>query len=87
MRLVIFYIIVYGLMAIPLPSYFEHPKRITRHMHFLSYRQIHTAANYYKFSFFPMSIVLWNSLSEFVVILSDLDSFKQAVSKINHSFP
>ena len=29
-----------------------------------------------------MSIVLWNRLPEDVVLLSDLDSFKQAVSKI-----
>ena len=82
-----FYKIVYGLVAIQLPSYIEHPMKITRHMHSLSYRQIHTAANYYQFSFFPMSIVLWNRLPKDVVLLSDLDSFKQAVSKITHSFP
>ena len=75
-RLIMFYKIVYGLVAIQLPSYFERPLRITRHMHSLSYRQIHTAANYYQVSFFPMSIVLWNRLPEDVVLLSDLDSFK-----------
>ena len=84
---IMFYKIVYGLVAIQLPSYLEHPMKITRHMHSLSYRQIHTAANYYQFSFFPMSIVLWNRLPKDVVLLSDLDSFKQAVTKITHSFP
>ena len=74
-RLIMFYKIVYGLVAIQLPSSIEHPMKITRHMHSLSYRQIHTAANYYQFSFFPMSIVLWNRLPEDVVKLSDLDSF------------
>ena len=85
-RLIMFYKIVYGLVAIQLPSYLEHPTKITHHMHSLSYRQIHTAANYYQFSFFPMSIVLWNRLPEDVILLSDLDSFKQAASKITHSF-
>ena len=37
--LAMFYKIVYGL----LPSYFEHPEVYTRHMHSLSYRQIHTS--------------------------------------------
>ena len=86
-RLIMFYKIVYGLVAIQLPSYLEHPMKITHHMHSLSYRQIHTAANYYQFSFFFVSIVLWNRLPEDVVLLSDLDSFKRAVSKITHSFP
>ena len=79
-RLIMFYKIVYGLVAIQLPSYLEHPTKITHHMHSLSYRQIHTAANYYRFSFFLMSIVLWNRLPEDVILLSDLDSFKQAAS-------
>ena len=34
--LAMFYKIVYGLVAIPLPSYFEHPEVYTRHMHSLS---------------------------------------------------
>ena len=49
-----FYMLVYGLVAaIPVPSYFEQPKRYTRHMHPLLFRQIHTYVCYYKYSFFP----------------------------------
>ena len=59
-RLTMFYKIVYGLVAIPLPSYFVRPEVYTRHMHSLSYRQIHTSVCYYQYSFFPMSVVLWN---------------------------
>ena len=33
----------------------------TCHMHPLSFRQIHTSVCYYKYSFFPMTIVLWNN--------------------------
>ena len=41
-RLIMFYKIVYGHVAIQMPTYFEQPQRFTRHMHPLSYRQIHT---------------------------------------------
>ena len=58
-----------------------------RHMHSLSYRQIHTSVCYYKYSFFPISIVLWNKLPADLVLVSDLDSFKTGVSKINHTQP
>ena len=62
-RLAMFYKIVYGLVAILLPSYFMCPEVYTRHMHSLSYRQIHTSVCYYQYSFFPMSVVLWNITS------------------------
>ena len=86
-RLTMFYKIVYGLVAIPLPSYFVRPEVYTRHMHSLSYRQIHTSVCYYQYSFFPMSVVLWNKLPADLVLVSDLDSFKTGVSKINHVHP
>ena len=54
-------------------------------MHSLSYRQIHTSVCYYKYSFFPISIVLWNKLPADLVLVSDFDSFKTGVSKINHT--
>ena len=51
-RLLMFYKIVYGLVAIPVPSYFERPEVYTRHTHPLAYRQIHTSVCYYQYSFF-----------------------------------
>ena len=42
-RLTMFYKIVYSLVAIPLPSYFVRAEVYTRHMHSLSYGQIHTS--------------------------------------------
>ena len=83
-RLTMFYKIVYGLITIPLPSYFVHPELYTHHTHSLSYRQIHTSTRYYQYSFFPMTVVLWNKLPADLVLVSDLDSFKAGVSKINH---
>ena len=86
-RLAMFYKTVYGLVAIPLPSYFEHPEVYTRHMHSLSYRQIRTSVCYYKYSFFPISIVLSKKLPADLVLVSNLDSLKTGVSEINHTQP
>ena len=52
-RLLMFYKIVYGLVAIPVPSYFERPEVYTRHTHPLAYIQIHTSVCYYQYSFMP----------------------------------
>ena len=58
---------------------FEQPMRITHHMHPLSYRQIHTTASYYKFSFFPSSVVTWNNLPAITVMQPELKGFKQSL--------
>ncbi|KAH3693397.1 hypothetical protein DPMN_080829 [Dreissena polymorpha] len=46
-------------------------------MHPLSFRQVHTSANYFKYSFFPYTIVLWNGLPASVVQQADLEGYKQ----------
>ena len=78
-----FYKIQYGLVAVPMPSYFERPKKITCHSvnNPLSFRQVYASADYYR------PVVLWNRLPVDIVLLSDLDSFKREVSKINHLRP
>ena len=78
------YEIVHGLVAIPLPSYFEQPARMTRHSHPLVLRQIHTTANYCKYSFFPMAVVYWNSIPSSVVTLPTLNQFSAAVWSLDH---
>ena len=90
-RLVMFYKIQYGLVAVQMPSYFERPKRITRHSQYnpLGFRQVFARTDYYRCSFYPMTIVLWNRLPSEIVLLpeADLDSFKREVSNINYSMP
>ena len=54
------YKIINGYVAIPLPPYFQQPTRMTRHSHLLALRQIHTSFNFYKYSFFPLTVVQWN---------------------------
>ena len=73
-----FYKIQYGLVAVSMPSYFESPTRITRHMHSLSFRQVHVFfLTIIGFRFFPMTVVLWNRLPEDLVVLGDLDFFQE----------
>ena len=79
-----FFKIVHGLVAIPLPSYFEQPSRMTRHSHPLALCQIHTSVNYYKYSFFPAAVVYWNKLPCSVVTLPTLDQFSVAVRSLDH---
>ena len=81
-----FYKIQYGLVEVPMSSYFERPKNITRHSlnNPISFRQVYASADYYRFSFFPMTVVLWNRFPVDIVFLRDLDSFKGEMSKINH---
>lgn len=87
-RLCIFYKIVYGLVAVPLPEYI-HPVNISslRHCHSMAFRQLHTSRDYYKYSFFPLAIVQWNALPETAVCSPDLESFKVAVSELQHTRP
>ena len=88
-RLCLFYKIVHGLVAVPLPPYVVHTLVFTRHSasHPLAFRQIYTVADYYKYSFFPLAIVQWNRLPPSIALLPDIDSFRLAVSSLTHSKP
>ena len=84
-RIAMFYKIVYGLVVIPVLSYFERPTVQTPHYP-LAYRQIHSSVFYY-YSFFPMTIIIWNKLPADLVLDSDLTSFKsiESVRSTTHS--
>ena len=87
-RLCLFYKIIYGLVAIDLPPYVEHPARTSRkNSHPLVYRQIHTGADYYNYSFYPLAIVQWNRLSSKIALLSTFEPLKRAVCTISHPMP
>ena len=80
--LVLFYKIVYGYVALPLPSYVIPHPRASRTSHPLAYRQISTRTHYYKYSFYPLTVVQWNSLPASIATLTDLNSFKRAVCQV-----
>ena len=86
-KVIMMFKIIHGLVAIPVPPYFEQPMRSTRHSHPLALRQIHTTANYYKFAFFPSTVVYWNQLPAQIVLLPTLDQFSVAVRAHNHHIP
>ena len=81
---IMIYKIVHGSVTIPLPSYFEQPTRMTCHSHPHALRQIHTTANYYKYSFFPMAVVYWNSIFSSVLTLPTLNQLSAAVQSLDH---
>ena len=78
-----------GLVAVPMASYFECRKKITRHSHNnpLSFRQVYTSADYYRCSVYPKTIALWNKLPTEAVLLTYLDYFKRELKKINYLMP
>ena len=45
--------------------------------------QIYAGTNYYKFSFFPMLVPLWNALPSKVVSVTYLEDFKESLSQIH----
>ena len=85
-RLIMFFKIYHNIVAINLPDYIYKPDRLTRHMHPLTLRQIQVSSDYHKWSFFPHTITLWNSLPHNVATLpkTKLDQFKRAVGNIQY---
>ena len=75
--------IYHDIVAVPMPSYFEHRSRFTRNMH---QRTLFLLTKLQVFLFSKESF-LWNGLPTSIVGLDDLDSFKREVSKLNYSWP
>ena len=86
-RLCIFYKIVYGLVAIPLLECIQPNLRVSRNCQSMTFRQVQTFRNFYKYSLFPLGIVQWNTLPETVAYLPTLDAFKDADGRLHPSRP
>ena len=86
-RVVLLYKITYQLVAIQMPPHFLKTTRTSLRNHSLHYHPIYTNRDYYKFSFFPRTVVFWNHLPNSIVNIKDLDAFKDAVSKVPHFNP
>ena len=70
--------ITYDLVAIPANT------RQSRHNHQLAYRQIPTLKDYYKYTFFPRTIVHWNALPFYIPVLPTVAQFSHAVCQVVH---
>ena len=86
-RLCLFYKVVHGLVAVPLPDYIQYSNRVSRYCHSMTFRQVSTSTDYYIYSFFPLAIVQWNALPQSVACSQSLEVFKTAVCKLQHSRP
>ena len=78
-RLCLFYKIVNGLVAVLLPYYMQPTHMTSRYCHSMTFRQIHTGKDYYKYSCFSLAIVQWNALPANVAVVPSLETFKAAV--------
>jgi hypothetical protein len=61
-RLIFFYKVIHHLVAIPYSNLLIPVDTRTRHTNPNSFRHIQTSKDYYKYSYFPRSITLWNQL-------------------------
>ena len=86
-RLCLFYKIIYGLVAIDMPSYVVHPLRTLRNSNTIGFRQIQTTVDYFKYSFYLLLIVQWYRLPAHIALLPTFDSFKRAMCTVSHPMP
>jgi hypothetical protein len=75
-RVTMLYKITHNLVAVDPNLYLvKQPIMHTRNSNILQYQLFNTRTNYFKYSFFPHT-VLWNSLSHATLMASTLDQFK-----------
>ena len=86
-RLTLMYKITYDLVAIPAADYIIPNTRQSRHNHLLAYRRIPTLKDYYKYTFFPLTIVHWNALLFHIPILPIVAQFSHAGCQVVHISP
>ena len=84
-RLVLLYKVTYGLVAISAADYLVRNTRPFIRTHPLAYRQISTLKDYYKFTFFPRTIIHWNALPAHIPVLPTLAQLSTAVCQVVHS--
>ena len=70
-HLCLFYRIVYGLVAVPLPDFIQPTYRPSR-FNSMTFRQIHSGKDAYKYAFFPLAIVQWNALPNYAVFCREI---------------
>ena len=87
-RLCLFYKIVNNMVAVPLPDYIKpNPHLTSRRGHSMTFQQIHTGKDVYRYSFFPLAVVQWNALPESAASSPSLVIFKVEIGKLQHVKP
>ena len=80
LQLTLLYKVVNDLVAIPCDTYLTPMSSRTRSSHTKKFRQYSTKTNGYKYSFFPRTVTVWNSLSATKAKAPSLVSFKKELS-------
>ena len=80
-RLVLFYKIVNNLVAIPPENHLIENKRNLRNTHNKQFLHKRVHVDPYKYSFFPKTIIEWNSLEEQEVNCLSLGQFKAVLQR------
>ncbi|KAK3085493.1 hypothetical protein FSP39_004174 [Pinctada imbricata] len=84
-RVTMFYKLTHNLVAINPTIYLtQNTFSRTRSTNSQQYQIFSTRTDYYKYSFFPFTVVLWNSLPNSIIHAPSLDQFKSLVQ--NHNF-
>ena len=82
LQLTLFFKIVNNLVDIPAANYLTSAPSSLRANHKLKFRHLSSKTDSLKFSFFPRTIPIWNSLPASVAEASDLASFKQRLQSL-----
>ena len=82
-KLCTFYKIHYGLVDIVAPPYIHLAPPRARRSHDLAYFEISTTTAYYRNTFYPSTVTLWNSLPAAVATSPTLLTFKAALGPIS----
>ncbi len=82
--LCLFYKIVNGMVLIPADQYLIPISRSTRLHHPLAFQIPHSNSDYHKFSFFPRTIRVWNSLPHSFVSAPTIDAYKAKIQTLNY---
>ena len=77
-RLCLFYKIAYRLVAIPTDNIMIPLTRPSRHYNSMAY--ILFSHDYFKYSFFPRTVVTWNKLPDTTVKVSTIEAFKSLIA-------
>ena len=79
-RLVLFYKIVNNIVAMDMNIYLQPYTRQSRHYHSQAFHLVQSTNDTYKYSFFPNTVYLWNTLPQNVVSADSVSGFKSALA-------
>ena len=81
-RLTVFQQARQGHLSLPVETLLQPVQRHSRHLHANAYNIISTNKDCMKHSFFPRTIIDWNSLPEPITNISSIPQFKQVITNL-----